>query len=60
MSQPMPDGNPSQEENDRPVKLPIRTKDGQETMDPTEEPSGEKIRLVPTPLGAQHLLTLSQ
>ena len=43
MSQPTPNGNTSQE-NDRLVKLPIRTKDGQEAMDPTEEPSGEKIR----------------
>ena len=45
MSSQMPDDNPSQAENGRPVKLPIRTKDGQESMDPTEEPSGEKIRL---------------
>ena len=45
MSQLNPNGNPSQEEKNRPVNLPIRTKDGQEAMDPTEEPSGEKIRL---------------
>ena len=44
MSEQMPDGNLSQE-NDRPVKLPIRTRDGQEDMDPTQEPSEEKIRL---------------
>lgn len=60
MSQPTPDGNPSQEENDRPVNLPIRTKDGQEAMDPTKEASGEKIRLALILLELHLLLTLSQ
>ena len=59
MSQRMPDGKPSQEENDRPVKLPIRTKEGQEAMDPTEEPSGEKIRSEFTHLQPIALLTMS-
>ena len=58
MSQQMPDGNPSQAENDRPVKLPIRTKDGQETMDPTEEPSGEKIRSGKANVQPSFLLTM--
>lgn len=57
MSQRSPDGNPSQEENDRLVKLPIRTKDGQEAMDPTEEPSEEKIRLDYTRYRSLLLLT---
>lgn len=61
MSQPTPVGNPSREENDRPVNLPIRTKDGQEAMDPTEETSGEKIRSAFVfPLQFLLLLTLSQ
>lgn len=55
----MPDGNPSHE-NDRPLKLPIRTKDGQEAMDPTEGPSGEKIRLAFILLESYLFLTLSQ
>ena len=59
MSQPMPDDNLSQQENDRPVKLPIRTKDGQEAMDPTEEPSGEKIRSVFNLFHHLPLLTMS-
>lgn len=56
MSQRKPDGNTSPE-NDRLVKLPIRTKDGQEAMDTTEEPSGEKIRLDST--GFRYLLSLT-
>ena len=60
MPQPMPETNSSQGENDRPVKLPIRTKDGQEAMDPTEEASGEKIRLACIPLESHHFLILSQ
>ena len=60
MSQPMPESNPSKGENDRPVKLPIRTKDGQEAMDPTEEASGEKIRLACIPSELNHSLILSQ
>ena len=59
MSQRLPDGNPSQEENDRLVKLPIRTKDGQEAMDPTEEPFEEKIRLDYTHYQSLFLLTSS-
>ena len=59
MSQRLPDGNPPQEENDRLVKLPIRTKDGQEAMDPTEEPSEEKIRLDYTHYRFLFLLTSS-
>lgn len=56
----MPVGNPSQEENDRPVNLPIRTKNGQEAMDPAEEPSGEKIRSTFIPLQSLLPLILSQ
>ena len=58
MSQQFSDGNPSQTENDRPVKLPIRTKEGQETMDPTAEPSGEKIRFDDASVQTLILLTI--
>ena len=56
----MQESNSSKGENDRPVKLPIRTKDGQEAMDPAEEASGEKIRLACIPIESHHLLILSQ